>query len=31
MDGHFPKPVKLSVRIAALRVDDNRALVETGP
>jgi hypothetical protein len=29
-DGRFPKPVKLSARIAAWRVEDIRALVETG-
>lgn len=28
-DGRFPKPVKLSARIAAWRVEDIRALVET--
>ena len=29
-DGRYPRPVKLSARIAAWRVEDIRALVESG-
>ncbi len=29
-DGRFPKPVKLGTRIAVWRVEDIRALLETG-
>ena len=29
-DGRFPKPVKLGPRITAWRVEDIRALIETG-
>ena len=29
-DGRFPKPVKLSLRITAWRVEDIRAFIESG-